>query len=324
MKLDKKLKKIIFTLLPVLLGVFLIWYSLSKLSPSAIETIKTAFKTANYNWIALSLFCGILSHVSRAYRWHFMLEPLGYKPRFPNTIMAVLVAYIVNLAFPRAGDVARATTITKYEGVPFEKAIGTIVAERVADVVMLLLVIAIALIVQFDFLMEFLTQKLPEKPLNSIAVLGVSAILFFLFVRFIKKSENTFLIKVKTFINGLMEGVKSILTMKKKWAFVFHTFFIWIMYLLMFYFAAFSLEETAFLPLGALLTGFIVGALSIAATNGGLGTYPVGVQQVLILYGISSISALAFGWIMWTAQTLMIIVFGGLSFFLLPIYNKDK
>jgi hypothetical protein len=112
--------------------------------------------------------------------------------------------------------------------------------------------------------------------------------------------------------------------MKKKWAFVFHTFFIWLMYILMFYFAAFSLPETAFLPLGALLTGFIVGALSIAATNGGLGTYPVGVQQVLILYGITSVSALAFGWIMWTAQTLMIIVFGGLSFFFLPIFNREK
>jgi uncharacterized protein (TIRG00374 family) len=322
--LNKKTKKIIFAILPIALGVFLIWFSISKLSPEDIETIKTAFKTANYNWIVLSLLCGILSHVSRAYRWHFMLDPLGYKPRFPNTIMAVLVAYIVNLAFPRAGDVARATTITKYENVPFEKAIGTIVAERVADVIMLLLVIAIALLVQFDFLMDFLSKKLPQKPLNSIITVAIILIAFFLFIRFIKKSENPFLIKIKEFINGLMEGVKSIVTMKKKWAFVFHTFFIWLMYILMFYFAAFSLEETAFLPLGALLTGFIVGALSIAATNGGLGTYPVGVQQVLILYGISSVSALAFGWIMWTAQTLMIIVFGGLSFFLLPIYNKEK
>ena len=322
--MNKKTKKIIFAILPIALGVFLIWFSISKLSPEDIETIKTAFKTANYNWIVLSLLCGILSHVSRAYRWHFMLDPLGYKPRFPNTIMAVLVAYIVNLAFPRAGDVARATTITKYENVPFEKAIGTIVAERVADVIMLLLVIAIALLVQFDFLMDFLSKKLPQKPLNSIITVAIILIAFFLFIRFIKKSENPFLIKIKEFINGLMEGVKSIVTMKKKWAFVFHTFFIWLMYILMFYFAAFSLEETAFLPLGALLTGFIVGALSIAATNGGLGTYPVGVQQVLILYGISSVSALAFGWIMWTAQTLMIIVFGGLSFFLLPIYNKEK
>lgn len=307
-----------------MLGVFLIWHSLSKLTPEDVEIIKTSFKTANYGWIALSLFCGILSHISRAYRWHFMLEPLGYKPKFPNTIMAVLVAYIVNLAFPRAGDVARATTITKYENVPFEKAFGTIVAERVADILMLLLVIAVALVVEFDFLMEFLQGKLPENPLNTILTLSGISIFILFFIRYLRKSKNAFLIRIKTFVKGLTDGIKSIFTMKKKWAFVFHTFFIWLMYILMFYFAAFSLPETTFLPLGALLTGFIVGALSIAATNGGLGTYPVGVQQVLMLYGITSASSLAFGWIMWTAQTLMIIVFGGLSFFFLPIYNREK
>lgn len=302
----------------------MIWYSLSKLTSEDVEIIKTSFKTADYGWIALSLLCGILSHVSRAYRWHFMLEPLGYKPKFPNTIMAVLVAYIVNLAFPRAGDVARATTITKYENIPFEKAFGTIVAERVADILMLLLVIALALVVEFDFLMEFLQGKLPKNPLNTILMLGGISTFIFFFIRFLRKSKNAFLIRIKTFVKGLTDGIKSIFTMKKKWAFVFHTFFIWLMYILMFYFAAFSLPETTFLPLGALLTGFIVGALSIAATNGGLGTYPVGVQQVLMLYGITPVSALAFGWIMWTAQTLMIVVFGGLSFFFLPIYNREK
>ncbi len=320
----KKYRKIFFILLPIALGVFLIWYSLSKLTSEDIFTIKNAFKTANYWWIALSLCCGILSHISRAYRWHFMLEPLGYKPRFGNTIMAVLVAYIVNLAFPRAGDVARATTISKYENIPFEKAFGTIVAERVADVAMLLLVIAIALLVQFGFLKSFLLTKLPTNPTRSGLIILSFVFIFYIIIKRLKKSTNAFAIKIKTFLKGLFEGVKSIFTMQKKWAFIFHTLFIWVMYILMFYFAAFAIPDTAFLPLGALLTGFIVGALSIAATNGGLGTYPVGVQQVLMLYGISSVSALAFGWIMWTAQTIMIVVFGGLSFFLLPIYNKEK
>ena len=119
-------KKIIFTLLPIALGVFLIWYSLSKLKPSDIEAIKNSFKTANYWWVACSLFLGILSHFSRAYRWQFMLDPLGYKPKFANNIMAVLVAYLVNLIVPRAGEIARATTISKYEHIPFEKAFGLI------------------------------------------------------------------------------------------------------------------------------------------------------------------------------------------------------
>ena len=319
-----KYKKIFFAIFPIGLGVFLIWYSLSKLSSEDALTIKNAFKTANYFWIALSMFFGILSHVSRAYRWNFMLEPLGYKPRFGNSIMAVLVAYIVNLVFPRAGEVARATTMTKYEDIPFEKGFGTIVAERVADVVMLLLIITIALLSQFKYLRAFLTSKLPSNPLQSMLVLLGLGLLFFIFIRFIQKSKKPFAIKIKNLLKGLLEGIKTLFTMRKKWAFLFHTIFIWTMYILMFYFAAFSITATAYLSFGALLSGFIVGALSIAATNGGLGTYPLGVQQILILYGVNSISALAFGWIMWTSQTVMILIFGGLSFFLLPIYNAKK
>ncbi|NOQ92958.1 MAG: flippase-like domain-containing protein, partial [Flavobacteriaceae bacterium] len=134
------------------MGVFLIWFSLSKLKPEDIAAIKNSFKTANYWWVALSLFFGILSHLSRAYRWQFLLEPLGYKPKFANNIMAVLVAYLVNLMIPRAGEFARATAISKYEKIPFEKAFGTIVSERIADVIMLLSIMATAFFLQTKLL----------------------------------------------------------------------------------------------------------------------------------------------------------------------------
>ena len=132
------------------MGVFLIWYSISKLSPSDIQSIKISFKTANYWWVVVSLIFGAFSHLSRAYRWQFLLEPLGYKPRFANSIMAVLIAYLLNLFIPRSGEIARAASIKKYVNIPFEKAIGTIVAERVADVIMLLIIIAIAFSHQSD------------------------------------------------------------------------------------------------------------------------------------------------------------------------------
>ncbi len=131
-------------ILPIALGVFLIWYSISKLTPSDIQSIKASFKTANYWWVVLSIIFGILSHLSRAYRWQFLLEPLGYKPRFANSIMAVLIAYLLNLFIPRSGEIARAASIKKYENIPFEKAFGTIVAERVADVIMLLMIFGMA------------------------------------------------------------------------------------------------------------------------------------------------------------------------------------
>jgi len=320
----KTKSKILFTILPIALGVFLIWFSLSKLKPEDIAAIKNSFKTANYWWVALSLFFGILSHLSRAYRWQFLLEPLGYKPKFANNIMAVLVAYLVNLMIPRAGEFARATAISKYEKIPFEKAFGTIVSERIADVIMLLSIMATAFFLQTKLLSSYLFK---DSSINSnvfyYIIIG-GAILGFIFFQLIKKSNHPFIQKVQKFVYGLVQGVISIFKMKKKWAFIFHTVFIWAMYVLMFYVVTFALPETSNLPFGAIIVGFVVGGLSMALTNGGLGTYPVFVASAITLYGVSKNPALAYGWIMWTAQTLMVLVFGGLSFLLLPIYNRKK
>lgn len=253
-----------------------------------------------------------------------MLEPLGFKPKLPNLIMTVLIAYLLNLLVPRSGEVARATAISKYENIPFEKAFGTIVAERIADVIMLLFIIGLAFIMQADLLKKTLFKDSSSDSIQSVLILIALLILGVVFYRFIKKSENTFFVKIRNFINGLIEGAVSIFKMKKKWPFIFHTFFIWLMYVLMFYVVSFALPETTNLPFGAIIVGFVVGGLSMALTNGGLGTYPVFVASALILYNIEDNPARAFGWIMWTAQTLMILLFGGLSFLLLPIYNRNR
>lgn len=317
-------KKIIFTILPIALGVFLIWYSLSKLKPEDIEAIQRSFKTANYWWVGLSLFLGVLSHLSRAYRWQFLLDPLGYRPKFANNVMAVLVAYLVNLIVPRAGEFARATTMTKYENIPFEKAFGTIVSERVADVIMLLSIIALAFFLQTELLSSYLFSAEESNSSYTWYILAGLIIFGFFFFWLMKKSENPFVKKLQTFVFGLIQGVVSIFKMKKKWAFIFHTFFIWFMYVMMFYVVTFALPETTHMPFGAIIVGFVVGGLSMALTNGGLGTYPVFVASAFTLYGIDENPALAFGWIMWTAQTVMVLLFGGISFILLPIYNKEE
>ncbi len=322
--MNKKLKKTIFTILPIVLGVALIWYSLSKLESEDIQDIKKSFQTANYWWVALSLLFGILSHLSRAYRWQFLLEPLGYKPKYANSVLTVLVAYLVNLAIPRAGEFARATGISKYENIPFEKAFGTIVSERVVDTFMLLSIIATAFFLQTDLLSSYLFKDSAESSNLLIYLVIAAVILGLLFLWIIKKSTNPWIQKIQNFVYGLIQGLISIFKMKKKWAFIFHTFFIWIMYILMFYVVIFAIPETANLPLSAVIVGFVVGGLSMALTNGGLGTYPVFVASALTLYGVAENPALAFGWIMWTSQTLMVLIFGGLSFIFLPIYNRDK
>ena len=312
------IKKVLKIILPLVLGGFLVWYSISKIS---IDILIGYFKEANYSWIFLGLFFGVLSHLSRAYRWKFMLEPLGFKPKFTNSVLAVLIGYLVNLAVPRAGEVSRALVLTNYEEVPFEKGFGTIVAERIADLIMLLSIVVITLFVQFDFIYELLTNNFnPTKIVIGLVVLSIG---FYTLTSFVKKATSGFLLKIKTFVSGLAEGITSIFKMKNKWAFIFHTLFIWVMYVAMFWATIPAIEDLN-VPLGGILIGFIAGGFSIAATNGGIGLYPIAVAGALALFDIPTEPATAFGWIMWTAQTAMIIVFGGLAFLFLPIYNKIK
>ena len=301
------------------MGVFLVWYSLSKVP---LETIFEYWKTADKKWIVLGVFLGLLSHLSRAYRWLFMLEPLGYKVKLPNSIMAVFATYLINYTIPRAGEVARATILTNYEGVPFEKGFGTIVAERIADMMVMLVIIAIALFLQFEFIYQFFAKNF--NPLAIVIGLGVLAILAFVFIRFIKKGKSKLAIKIKNFVNGLIEGAISIFKMKKKWAFIFHTLFIWFMYVMMFYVTSLAIPDLEGIALGAILIGFISASFSIAATNGGIGSYPVAVFAAFSIFGIAKDPSYAFGWIMWASQTLMIIIFGGISLLYLPIYNRKK
>ncbi len=303
------------------MGVFLIWLYLRQFTQEQIDEIVYNIKNANYYWIFLSLFFGILSHLSRAYRWQFMLGPLGYKPKFANSVMAVLIAYLLNLVIPRSGEVARAAAMTKYENIPFEKAFGTIVAERISDIIMLLLILSVVFFYQTDLIIGYFSNT---NPTNKIILLSSLGVVFFVFLKYIKKSKNSFILKIRKFIKGLIEGVGSILKMKKKWAFIFHTVFIWLMYLAMFWAVTFTIPQTSHLSFEAILVGFIAGAIAMSITNGGFGAYPVFVASALSLYGVPQEAGASFGLLMWISQTIMVLVFGGLSFILLPIYNNSK
>lgn len=317
--MNKKIKTTLKIALPLVLGIILVWYSLSKIS---FQELLQYFKNANYLYIVIGLLFGFLSHLSRAYRWKFMIEPMGYKLRMTNSVMAVFAAYLVNYTIPRAGEIIRGSILTNYEGVPFEKGFGTIVAERIADMLMMVIIIIVTLFLEFEFIYEFFSARFnPFKIVIGSIILILIAILFLIVI---KRSTSKFAVKIKTFVSGLIEGAMSIFKMEKKWAFIFHTFFIWAMYILMFYITTFALDETTNLPLTAILIGFITASFSIAATNGGIGSYPVAVYLAFSMFSIAKEPSLAFGWIMWSSQTLMIIILGGLSLIYLPIYNRRK
>jgi uncharacterized protein (TIRG00374 family) len=312
-------KKALKISIPFILAILFGWLTFSKL-PIA-DTIPF-FKSANYSWIVLGMFLGFLSHLSRGYRWKYLLEPMGYHVKLPNSLMAVFITYLANYGIPRSGEVLRAAVLTNYENVPFEKAFGTIVAERMADLIVVIGIIGIALFLQYEFVFELLEKSFDP---TNIIIAAILAIVFFTITFFvIKRSTSKLALKIKSFFIGLKEGLFSIFKMKHKWAFIFHTLFIWGMYVLMFYVTSFSLEETSNLPLAAILLGFISASFSIAATNGGIGSYPLAVYAAFSIFAVAKEPSIAFGWIMWSSQTFMIIVLGGLSLIYLPIYNRTE
>lgn len=306
-----------------MLGVFLIGYSYSITSAEDRKKIVEAIKEANYFWVIVSLLLGFSSHLFRAIRWNLLLKPMGYKPHLINNIMAIFAAYLANLGIPRSGELLRATTISTYENIPFQKGFGTIIAERVIDVIMLLLIVLITGILQTDIILDYFAAK----QINFNKLIGLGLVLIIgggLFLFFIKKAKSGLLLKIKHIVQGLIEGVSSIFQMKNKGLFLIYTFAIWFLYVAMFWVVKFSMPETAELPVSAILAAFVAGAFAMTATNGGIGLYPIAVSNILLIYGISKTSTDAFGWLMWSSQTIMIVLFGALSFFLLPVFNKNK
>ncbi len=251
-----------------------------------------------------------------------MIEPLGYKPKLANSFMSICIAYLMNMFIPKSGEVSRGIVLDKYEGVPFEKGFGTIITERIVDLIFLLAFTVAALALQFDLLYDYLATIIqPSKLLLGVLGLVVMGILFLVFLKFSKSKLKH---KLTTFLVGLKEGVFSILKMKKKGAFILHTFIIWSLYLLSFYTATQALEETSAIAIGTLIITFVVGSFSFAFTNSGFGVYPFFVAGILAILGIPETVGTAFGWIVWTSNIASIVFFGVLAFLILPFYNKNR
>nr|WP_311457499.1 lysylphosphatidylglycerol synthase transmembrane domain-containing protein [uncultured Capnocytophaga sp.] len=314
------LKKTLQLVLPLLLGIFLCWYAFAQFSTEELALIKEQFLKADYSYLWLSVAMGFLSHVSRGIRWQYTLASMHYFPKRYNLVLAVFIGYLLNLTVPRSGEVSRALLINRYDKVPFDKAFGTILTERVIDMCILLLFIAVVFVFQFDLVWHFLEGYLTFSYI--IVVLLALGLLFLGGVYWIYRSTSSFAQKVRKMLSGIKEGIFSILHLKKKWQFIAHTLFIWLMYFWMFYVVFFSMEQTKELSIIQVLTAFVIGSFAIVFTNGGLGAYPLFIAKVLLLFGVTETVGTALGWVIWIAQFLMIILFGGLSFLLLPIINR--
>ena len=297
------------------------------LTPENISDINKSFHEINYVFLLLSVLFGIFSHLSRAWRWKYPLNHLGYKPKIYNSFFTTMIGYFANMGIPRSGEILRCGVMSKYENIPFTKLVGTVIAERVADLIILFLCIATVFFIQFDLLKNYFIELglLDKFSPIKLLIIGITfLILIFIFYLIITKSNRSIFTKIRLFLSGIKEGIQSILMMPNRGWFLFHTIFIWLMYFLMFYITFFSLKDIQSVPMGGVFTAFVLGGVSIAATNGGIGAYPLAISSVLLLYGVEETTGYAFGWAIWTAQTIMIIVLGLVSLILVSKLNQSS
>ena len=318
--MSKGITNYIKIFLPIFIGVFCIYISFRNIK---FYDFTQYFFEINYLWVIVGIILGALSHISRSYRWKYLINPLGYKLGFINSVLAVFSAYLINYTIPRAGDLARATMISKYENIPLEKTLGTIVAERAVDVICILIIICIGLTIEFQRISEKFILLISDKEISIIFIyLGLISSILFICYLMIKKSK--YYKSIINFFSGIVEGLTVIFKMKNRNLFILHSIFIWLMYILMFWAtskAFIQLHEVTFFQL---MISFTLAALSIMFSNGGIGIYPLAVEESLGWYGIQSSTGLAFGWVSWLSQTMMVVIFGGLSLFILPFINDNK
>lgn len=314
-------KKALGVVIPLAIGLGIMYYQFTTMTDEQITKTKAAFLKANYFYIFLSLAISMVGYWSRSYRWKFALNHLGYKTKFRNDFFTVCVSYLVNLTIPRSGEVTRAVLLKKYENVPFDKGFGTIVAERMVDSLIFLLFLFVGFILQFDKIYQFLLDK--KIDFNNIILFAIVGLIsFFVFILFWKYSRLPIIIKLKIKLSGLIEGILSIYRMEKKWEYLFHSFLIWFSYLAMFYITIYALPETSNISFDIVIMGFIFGTFAVGFSPGGLGAFPYAIASIFLLYGIPKEIGTAFGYLVWTSQTVLTIILGLTSYILLPLYNK--
>lgn len=309
------------------LAILLLWLAFRNQDPAAL--LKD-LKSADYRWVILSVTIGYTALMSRGYRWLILLEPMGYKPKLWNSIHAVATLYIVNMAVPRAGELARCTSLSQVENIPVDKLFGTVILERVIDFLMLLAIIAFTFIMYVDELLQFFdmafaTNAAPGKENNFKFYASGAMILFgVLFLIFRKKIINHPKFEaVRTFWNGIKEGLATIKTMKRKGAFIAHTIYIWLCYYLMVYVVFFALPETASLSWSDAFFVMVAASLGIIVpVPNGIGAYHFLVMIALGILGLTQEAGLAFATIVHSSQTLMLLFAGAAAFLFLYLERR--
>lgn len=316
-----------YGLLLIIAGV-LLWLSFRGID---VSSILHQFKTIDYGWLAVSLGVSVIAFFSRAHRWNMLIEPLGFKPGLRNTSDALMVGYLANLAVPRLGEVSRCGALNRVSRVPFEQLIGTVIVERLIDVLSLGGCLMLTAWIEHDrlghFLWEMILQPISQRlhRISAIEQLVVCTVLGALVAVGIWwwKRKSTKHHRVTSLIRGIGQGFRTVLSLQRKGEFLFHSVLIWFMYFLMSYTCFKALPASAALDWHAGLFVLVVGGMGMSApVQGGIGAYHLLVSRGLLLYGLTTESGLAFATLMHTSQTLLVIVMGLLAMFSLSLRKQ--
>jgi uncharacterized protein (TIRG00374 family) len=314
------------------LGIFLLWLTTRNLTDEELTQMKQALLKAKYVLVIPAMVLLLASHYSRALRWKILMEPLGFQPKTANTFFAVMLSYFFNLLVPRLGEVMKCTILARYEKTPVDKLVGTMVAERAFDFICLVLVVIITVLIQIDVVGGYASEEFSkimarasDDPKRVIIPVIALILGFFIIKLLLSRFAHISIVgKIKKIFRGIWEGLTSVRFVKRKTAFFLHTIFIWTMYLLSIRLGFYTMESVADLGIKPSFTILSFGSLAMIVTQGGIGAYQLAVQKTLTLYGISEVNGLAYGWLLWLVQTLMVLGVGFLCLLILPIYNRKR
>ena len=331
----KNTKSVIQFVVLLSVGILLAWLSFKQVAPEK-DNIMEAFRNANYFWIVISLVISFLSHFLRAYRWNYLLEPVGYKVNLLNATCHVLVGYFANYGIPRMGEISRCTLAAKYDKVPFEVGFGTVITERIIDFVLFIVIFVLTLAFQFTELIGLANELIFDKLRNKLSGVGQSPLKLFILIAivvlivgiffFLRKKFSTLLKgKLGGIVKGMMEGIGSIGKMKRPVQFVLLSLLIWVCYFYSLYVCFFALSGTSHLGQKECLTLLLFGTFGVIFSPGGLGAYPAILGGILLYtFKIDTVSSFALPWLSWTSQFVLVVVLGVLSLIILPIYNRKR
>ncbi len=331
----KNTKSIIQFVVLLSIGILLIWLSLKQVAPEK-DKIIDAFKNANYFWIGVSMVISLLSHFLRAFRWNYLLQPLGYRVNLLNSSFHVLIGYFANYGIPRMGEVSRCTLASKYDKVPFEVGFGTVITERIIDFILFLVIFFLTLLFQHQELMTLANQLVFDKvsaqlsgisqhPAKMILLVGILITLVGAIFLLRKKFTNLLKGKLGGIIKGMANGISSILKTDKPIQFILLSLAIWACYFYSLYFCFFALSGTSHLGQKECLTLLLFGTFGVMFSPGGLGAYPAIIGGILLYtFKVDMATSFALPWLSWTSQFVLVVVSGIIGLIVLPIYNSKK